>query len=102
MGEPRGGFRPAARRRAWQGSKIARDERLIYIDNGIAVLGEPPPQLLASTQRPPDTVGGVPVLVQGGGEGIQGGPHRCAARAGDHRSPRIAVLDHRLLLCSEG
>src|SRR5262245_63450522 len=99
MGEPRGGFRPAARRRSWQGSKIARDERLIYIDNGIAVLGEPPPKLLASTQRPPDTVGGIPVLVQGGGEGIQVEPQRPAPQAGNHRGACKAVLDHKLLLC---
>src|SRR5215467_2481324 len=101
MGEPRSGLRLSARQRWGQGPEIARNERLIHVGNGIAVLGEPPPKLLASTQRPPDTVASIPVLVQGGGEGIQVEPQRPAPQAGDHRSPRIAVLDHRLLLCSE-
>ena len=71
MGQTRSGFWPSARRRPWQGLEIALDERLIHLGNGMAVLGEPLPKLLASTQRPPDTVGGIPLLVQGRREDIQ-------------------------------
>src|SRR5882724_8036954 len=100
MGKTRSGFGPLAHKRPWQGLDRALDECLIYIGNGMSVLGEPLPKLLASTQRPPDTVGGILVLVQGGGEGIQVGPQRPAPQAGDHRGARKAVLDHKLLLFS--
>src|SRR2546428_10225397 len=69
MGETRSGFRPSAHRRPWQGAEIALDERRIHVGNGIIVLGQPPPKLIAGAQRAPATVWGIPVLVQGGGEG---------------------------------
>ena len=90
MGRPRSGFGPSAHTRSWQGLDVARDERLIHIGDGMSVLGEPLPKLLASTQRPPDTVRSISVLVQGGGEGIQVGPQRSAPQAGDHRGVRKA------------
>jgi hypothetical protein len=79
-----------------------RDERFIHIGNGMAVLGEPLPKLLASTQRPSDTVGGIPLLVQGRSEAIQVSAQRPVPQAGDHRGACKAMLDHRLLLFSEG
>src|SRR4029453_7450240 len=102
MGEPRSGFRPSARRRSWQGLEIARDERRIHLGNGMAVLGEPLPKLLASTQRPPDTVRSISLLVQGGSKGLQVGSQRPAPPPGNHRRASKAVLDHKLLLFAKG
>jgi len=100
MGETLRGFRPSAHRGRWQGPDIALNERLIHVGNGIAVLGEPSPKLLAGTQGTPDTVWSIPVLVQGGGEGLQVGAKRPVPQLGDHRGARKAVLDHRVLLFS--
>ena len=73
MGESCRGFRPAADRRWWQGPEIARDERVIDVGKGVSMLREPLPKRVARPQYPPDTIGGIPLLVQGGGEGIQVG-----------------------------
>jgi hypothetical protein len=98
MGEPCSGFGPSAHRRPGQGPDIALDERLIHVGNGIAVLGQPLPKLIAGTQHPSDTVWGLPVLGQGGSEGIEVGTQQPALQLGDHRRPSKALLDHRLLL----
>jgi len=102
MGEPRRRFGPAAHTGRWQGPEIALDERLIYLGNGIAVLGEPPPKLIAGPQRPPETIRGISVLVQGGDERIEVSAQRPVPQPGDHRRASKAVLDHRLLLFAEG
>jgi hypothetical protein len=102
MGESLARFRQAASRRSLQPAEVALDERLTDIRNGIAVLGQPPAEVIAASHITPDTVLRIPLLVQYRGKLIEVGTQWATSKPVDRRCARKVCLDHKPLLLFYG
>src|SRR5215831_18490424 len=100
--EPFSGVREVAGTVPREAADIAVHNGVIQVAESIRVPVQPPAKRFASAHVALDTVRGISVLVEVGGEVVQIRPQRAAPQSGNHVRPCKDVFEHWSLLFPNG